>query len=385
MTYKFLKAAIILTVIFSFTSSCFASEASQAINNFAFNAGKIIAGDWQGSFFFSPYSIISAFGMAYAGAEGSTASEIEQALGISRDIHTSLGELISKLSKGGSVSSANRIWLKEDLKLRKKYTETLRLFYGSTVKKLDFKGETEASRKEINAWISGKTNGKINDLLQTLDPETRMAITNAVYFHSQWDKKFSKSSTRPEKFWQDSENSTEVPMMRQRDDFGYAEFDGIKIVRLPYEDWGLSMVVVLPPMENPDALKYIDAETFRHWLDAMSTYDVDLWLPKFKTEKRYELKELFGAMGVKLAFTDSADFSGITGDEALKVDAVIHQAFVNTDEEGTEAAAATAVMMLATSAMPVEHPKAEFHADHPFMYLIMDGNTILFMGYQSFR
>ena len=112
MTYKFLKAAIILTVIFSFTSSCFASEASQAINNFAFNAGKIIAGDWQGSFFFSPYSIISAFGMAYAGAEGSTASEIEQALGISRDIHTSLGELISKLSKGGSVSSANRIWLK---------------------------------------------------------------------------------------------------------------------------------------------------------------------------------------------------------------------------------------------------------------------------------
>ena len=387
MTFKALRAVMVLALVIGIASSSFASEASQAINDFAFNAGKIIAGDWDSDFFFSPYSIISAFGMAYAGAKGKTAGEIEAALGISRDIHVSLGDLVRDLDRSSYVSSANRVWLKEGLKLHRDYTDILRLNYNSRVKELDIKGETETSRKAINDWVSAKTNGRIQDLLQTLDPETRMVITNAVYFNAEWKAKFSKNATKPEKFYTDGESYTEVPMMRMREDCSFAEFDGVKVVMLPYKGYRLSMIAVLPPKENPDVLRNIDAETFSHWLDAMDTYDVDLWLPKFRTEKRYELKDVFEAIGIKLAFTNDADFSGMTCDEPLKADQVIHQTFIQVDEERTEAAAATAVPMLVGTAMPVQRPRAEFHADHPFMYFIRDNETgtILFMGYQTFK
>ncbi|MBQ3397780.1 MAG: serpin family protein [Synergistaceae bacterium] len=387
MTVKFLKAALVIAAVFSLASSAFASEASVAINNFAFNAGKIIMAGNSGDFFFSPYSIISAFGMAYAGAAGDTASEIEEALGITQGIHDSLGALTRNLDKSGYVSSANRVWLKEGLKLRNNYTDTLRLNYNSTAKELDIKKKTAESRTEINDWVSAKTNGKINDLLQTLDPDTQMVITNAVYFNAEWKRKFPKSATGKEKFYVEGERAKDVDMMKQRDDFSYSEVDGVKVVMLPYKGYKLSMIVALPSEDNPDAVKSADAETFAKWIDAMEMYDVDLWLPKFKTEKSYELKNVFEALGIKQAFTDDADFSGITGDEPLKADAVIHKTFIDVDEEKTEAAAATAIPMMVGSAMPIQRPFAEFHADHPFMYFIRDNETgtILFMGYQTFR
>ena len=386
MTAKFLKAALVIAVVLSLASSAFASEASEAINNFAFNAGKIIMAGNSGGFFFSPYSIISAFGMAYAGAAGETAGEIEEALGITQGIHDSLGALTRNLDKSGYVSSANRLWLKDGLKLRKNYTDTLRLNYNNTAKELDFKKKTEEARREINDWVSAKTNGKINDLLQNLDPATQMVITNAVYFNAEWRKKFPKSATGKEKFCTDTGRAKDVDMMKLRDDFSYSEVDGVKAVMLPYMGYKLSMIAVLPPKDNPDAVNSFDAETFAKWIEAMDIYDVDLWLPKFKTEKSYELKNVFEALGIKQAFTDDADFSGITGDEALKADAVIHKTFINVDEERTEAAAATAIPMMVGSAMPVQRPFAEFHADRPFFYFIIDNETraILFMGYQTF-
>ena len=385
MTEKFLRLLLVMAVIFSFASSVFASEASEAVNNFAFNAGKIIMENSSGNFFFSPFSIISAFGMAYAGASGDTANEIESSLGINQGIHESLGILARDLDESGIISSANRVWLKNGLKLRKTYTGILRRNYGSNAKELDMKGKTEASRKEINDWVSVKTKGKINNLLQSLDPETRMVITNAVYFNAEWRRKFSKSATKNEKFHTGAE-SKEVPMMRQRNDFSYYESDGVKVISLPYKAYRFSMIVVLPPEDKPEALKDIDAEKFSAMLGAMKEYDVDLRLPKFKTEKRYELKNIFESLGIKLAFTNDADFSGMTSDEKLKADAVIHQTFIEVDEERTEAAAATAMMMMVGSAMPVMKPFAEFHADHPFMYFIRDNESgaILFMGYQAF-
>ncbi len=146
------------------------------------------------------------------------------------------------------------------------------------------------------------------------------------------------------------------------------------------------MIAVVPVKGRPEALKNFDAVKFSELLGAMETYDVDLWLPKFKTEKKYELKDVFEALGIKQAFTNDADFSGITGDEPLRADAVVHQTFINVDEERTEAAAATAVTMMVGSAMPIQRPFAEFHADRPFMYFIRDDRTgtILFMGYQTF-
>ena len=388
MSAKILTAVLVFSMLFATGASAFASEASEAVNNFAFNAGKILMDGSDENFFFSPFSIISAFGMSYAGASGDTAREIESALGITQGIHSSLGELTRDLDKGKYLSSANRVWLRNGLSLRRDYSDTLSLCYNSKPCELDMKGHNEESRLEINNWVESKTNGKIKDLIRQLDPETRMVITNAVYFNAEWQKKFPKSATKNEKFFTVGENFSEVPMMKQRDDFMYAEVDGVKVIMLPYKDRRLSMIVALPSQkENADALKNLNAETFASWLESMRKYDVDLWLPKFKTEKRYELNKLFEALGIQLAFTNYADFSGITDDERLKIDAVIHQSFIDVDEDKTEAAAATAMVMLKATAMPEMKPFAEFHADRPFMYFIRDNQTgtILFMGYQSFK
>lgn len=383
MSTKILTAVLIFAM---FCTSAFGSEASDAVNNFAFKAGKILMDGSGENFFFSPFSILSAFGMSYAGASGDTEREISSALGITQGIHSSLGELTRNLDKSEYLSSANRVWLKSGLNLRQNYIDTLNLYYNSKPRELDMKGHNEESRREINEWVESKTNGKIKDLIQKLDPETRMVLTNAVYFNAEWRKKFPKSATKDERFFTGG-TFKPVPMMKQRDDFMYAEVDGVKVVMLPYKGRRLSMIVALPPKDNADALNNLNAETFASWLEAMRDYDVDLWLPKFKTEKRYELKELFEALGVRLAFTNYADFSGITDDEPLKADSVIHQTFIDVDEERTEAAAATAMMMLVGTAMPEKKPFAEFHADRPFTYFIRDNEsgTILFMGYQSFK
>ena len=311
---------------------------------------------------------------------------MEQALGFTPELHGELGNFVQDVTGSGSISSANRVWLNTGLTLRKEYQDDLYLYYRSRAEVLNITDEPEESRKVINDWVSGKTNGKIQDLLQKLDPTTRMIITNAVYFNAEWMYKFDKEATSPEKFT-DGEKVSEVPMMKINRNYSYGEFDGVKVIQLPYKERRLSMVAVLPPEDKPDALSGLDAETLTQWLGKLKTYKVDLWLPKFKTEKRYQLADMFKALGVRQAFTDAADFSGITESEQLKIDAVIHQTFIEVDEEKTEAAAATAITMVRATAMPPAlTPRAEFHADRPFTYFIVDNvtGTILFMGRQTF-
>ena len=394
---------IILTWFFIiiFLMSCmavakesFAMTANESINNFTFNAAKIMRND-SGEYFFSPYSILSAFGMVYAGAEGNTAREIEEALGFSADTHAELGNYLKDIENESALSSANRVWLRNGLTLKDAYKEILLLNYNSTAKELDFKNKTEDSRKTINKWVSDKTHDKIQELLKELDASTQMVLTNAVYFNAEWASKFSKSRTSKEDFFPGGCIVTKVDMMKKHGDFLYAERDGNKIIRLPYDGGRFSMIVFLPPKiagytgKLAEGAKFInlDAEVFSNLLSSMREYEVDLWLPKFKTEKRYELQDLFDALGVKLAFSNFADFSGITADEALKIDKVIHQTFIDVDEEKTEAAAATAITMVKATAMPpLDKPKAEFHADSPFEYFIVDDytKTILFAGRQTF-
>ena len=225
-----------------------------------------------------------------------------------------------------------------------------------------------------------------------------MILTNAVYFNAGWESKFNKKMTSKEKFYPGGCLVREVDMMKKRGDFLYAERDGNKIIRIPYEGGRFSMIIFLPPkvagysgtLELKDDVKFFELndENFNDLVSSMSEYNVDLWLPKFKTEERYELKNLFEGLGVKSAFSDFADFTGITKDEKLKIDKIIHKTFIDVDEEKTEAAAATAVTMIRATALPPmeEKKKAEFHADHPFMFMITDDytNTILFMGKQNF-
>ena len=211
-----------------------------------------------------------------------------------------------------------------------------------------------------------------------------MILTNAIYFNASWSEKFSKEKTTSKPFYYDGKNYTEVPMMMQENDFNYAEADGTKIIMLPYNGERFAMIIALPPANGDIEL---NADIFSGWMRSLRRYDVDLWLPKFRTEKRYELKDLCKALGINIAFSNFADFSGMTGDEKLKVDEVIHQTFIDVDEEKTEAAAATAMIMMKATAMPMEIPSAEFHADRPFLYFIIDtwNDTILFMGRQTFE
>lgn len=389
MTHRFLRVVLALTVILVFSTGAFALPytATEVINKFAFNAAKVL-GSKPGDFFFSPYSILSAIGMAYAGANTSTAQEFENVLGLSRTNQASFGDLIRDIEKSEFLSAANRVWLRNGLNLRQTYRDDISLYYGSTLGELDFENQTQESRKIINDWVSEKTNGRIKDLLQKLEPDIQMVLTNAIYFNAEWLNKFNAKSTAPKKFYIDEKNTTDVSMMRAYREYMFAADGDFKIIRLPYKGYRLSMIAVLTPKGLEDKLLTIDAETFMNWESSLTEYDVDLWLPKFKTEKRYEMKNLFKAMGVRLAFSNFADFSGITDDEKLKIDEVIHQTFIDVDEDKTEAAAATAVTMIRATALPVqEHkPKAEFHADHPFMYFIMDNytKTILFVGRQTF-
>lgn len=386
MTFKIMKVILILALVFAFSSQALALSASDSINNFAFNAARIIAKD-SGNYFFSPYSIISAFGMAYAGSAGDTAKEIESVLGFDSGVHDSIHELIYSLDDTKLITSANRVWLRNGLNLKDAYKNTLALNYSSTAKELDIENKTEESRKTINDWVSRKTNNRIQNLLAQLDPATQMIITNAVYFNAKWEHTFAKENTAAKPFHVNENKTVDVQMMIQNRDFDYAEIDGVKILRLPYKNGRLSMIAVLPPKDNPGVIDSLNAEMFMHWIKSLREYRVDLWLPKFRTEKKYQLADLFKSMGVNLAFSNNADFSGITDDEKLKIDAVIHQSFIEVDEEKTEAAAATAITMVRATAMrPKPKPKAIFHADRPFTYFIYDNRTgtILFMGRQTF-
>ena len=382
MTYKIFKAFLIFLMLIAFSRGALASQAVDAINNFAFTTAAKLEQN-SGDYFFSPYSIISAFGMVYAGSEGATAQEIEAALGISPDIHSELGELMTSLAESQAFFPANRVWLRTKLTILDEYKNILKNFYKSSLQELDFLNKTEESRKIINDWVSENTKGKIQNLLSNIEPDTQMILTNAVYFNAAWQERFNKKLTRQEKFFNDGKNFLMVDMMKQRDDFYYAELNGYKFVKLPYEDGRFSMVAVLPP----EGQENLSQEIFQRGLSSMKSYEVDLWLPKFKTEKKYELKELFESMGIILAFSNFADFFKITEQERIKIDAVIHQTFIDVDEEKTEAAAATAITMVRATAMP--RPKklrAEFHATRPFIYFIMDDQTgtILFMGRQKF-
>ena len=368
-------------LVLSLSSQALASSPADVINNFAFNAADLLS-KTESSYFFSPFSIISAFSMAYAGASGSTAKEIEHSLGFSWGLHSELGEFIRSITQTGQVSTANRVWLATDLELLNNYQDTLYLYYQARPSQLDFRNDTEHSRQLINKWASDNTNGKIPTLLDSLDPSTRMLLTNAVYFNAEWLCKFDRNDTSPEPF-SDNGKISQVPMMKQYDKFSYGEFDGVKVIRLQYKGRALSMIAVLPPEGQAFTL---DAQTLSRWMKSLRTYKVDLWLPKFRAEKSYTLSDMFNALGVSEAFTDKADFSGISKSEQLKIDEVIHKTFIDVDEEKTEAAAVTAIGLVGATAMPPQYPTAEFHADRPFTYFITDDRTgtILFMGRQTF-
>lgn len=376
--------------------------AIKSLNNFALKSAEFLnQNDNGGSFFFSPYSIISALGMTYAGAADETAKEFENILLFNPEIHAELGELTQVLTANLDgkddrplLTSANRIWVKKGLNLQKKFSEILLQNYKSSAARLDFQKRPELAKRIINKWVANRTNQRIQNLLDKIQPDTNIILTNAVYFNGKWADEFNEKLTQEKPFFITPENKINVNMMRRRAKMFYAEDKDIKILNLPYMG-RLSMILAMSLKPEDGAEKVINkfsaengTEIFNNFIKSLSEYDVDLWLPKFKTERRYELKNILKNLGLKSAFEDDANFSAMTSDEPLKIDSVIHQTFIEVDEKKTEAAAATAVTMVrVTATMPRPVPKAEFHADRPFVYFIIDAptNSILFMGMQNFK
>jgi serpin B len=342
--------------------------------------------------FFSPYSISSALAMTYEGANGETAEEMRNVLHFPEDnvaMRSSFAELYNLLNKPDKkykLSTANALWAEQTYNFLPEYLGLVEQYYGGKTTNLDFKTKTEKSRKIINKWVEDKTEDKIKDLIPKglLGTDTRLVLTNAIYFKGDWLNQFEKESTKDKEFFITTDNVVEVDMMAMfGESFNYGEADGVQILEMPYVGNDLSMLVILPKQGQMDKLEEdMTIENLMKWNSKLKKEKVNLFLPKFKFEIKTMLTKTLQEMGMPTAFSGNADFSGMDGIKSLQIDQVIHQAFVAVDEKGTEAAAATAVVMIESMApLEPEEPKL-FNADHPFIFMIQEKSTgsILFMG-----
>jgi len=390
-----MKKILVLILILPFiVTSILPEEAmqdlSQANTKFALDMYASLCQD-QGNIFYSPYSISTALAMTYAGACGTTKKEMAQALHfdiLEENIHPAFNQLqahLQNIQKEEPVilNSANALWVEKSYQLKKEYLDLNKKYYSANIFSVDFRNDPEKSRVKINDWVEDKTEEKIKDLLAqgTINDLTRLVLTNAIYFLGEWEKKFNPDATHESDFWLDETNKVTAPMMYQKDMFGYAAGDGLQILEMPYKGESLSMVVLLP--EKKDGLKELEGtlntENLDKWLAGLKTQKVETYFPKFKTTQSFNLNDILKSLGMKEAFTRSADFSNMEPRRELFISDVVHKAFVAVDEKGTEAAAATAVVMELAS-MPMDVPV--FKADHPFIFIIRERTTdsVLFMG-----
>jgi serpin B len=363
----------------------------------------------KGNLFFSPYSISAALAMTYAGARGETEAQMARVMHFpagpkvlpkdyqgpiqqgwdQQRFHSAFGAIIKDLNaKGGKgkyeLSVANALWGQKGYRFLAEFLELIEARYGGKLNEVDFLTATEAARQTINKWVEKETKDKIKELIKPgiLDKFTRLVLTNAIYFKGNWARQFKEEDTKEAAFTLLSGEKVDSPMMNQTAEFGYIETENFQGLELPYVDDELSMIILLPKEANglTGFEKSLTAENLSQWLAALHKRKVIVSVPKFKMTSEFSLADVLKQMGMEDAFSGKADFSGMTGKKDLYISAVIHKAFVDVNEEGTEAAAATAVVMRATAIRPEEIPV--FRADHPFLFLIRDNGSgsILFIG-----
>ena len=346
--------------------------------------------------FYSPYSISLALAMTYAGASGATEEDMAQVLhyvlgqeGTHRAFNT-LDQLLAGRGQQDDLDDesrfrlnlANALWGQHDYSFLASYLDKLAHNYGAGLRTLDFVGAPDQARLTINAWVEEQTEEKIRDLLPSgsITPDTRLVLTNAVYFYGAWMYPFEKTATKEGVFHLPNGESVATPMMQQTERLSYAEGRDYQAVELPYLGGELAMTILLPAEGRfAGFVESLDAQQLQAIVDALGRTEVRLSMPKFEYDAGLSLKDTLVALGLKNAFSSAADFSSMTGDRDLFIGDVYHKAFVSVDEEGTEAAAATAVVTQLTAApgLPVE-----VRVDRPFVFLVRDIQTgaILFMG-----
>jgi len=345
----------------------------------------------EGNLFFSPYSISTALALTYAGARENTEKEMAEVLCFTLDqkrLHPAFASIEARLKdiqKKGDVqlSVANALWPQKDYVFLKEFLELTKKNYGARITPLNYKIDHEAARITINKWVERKTNDKIKELIKRgiLDSLVRLVLTNAIYFKGNWADRFDKKLTEDAMFHLLPGKSIKVPMMNQKQKFGYAEHENLQILELPYVGEELSMLVLLP--KKVDGLTELEnkltADNLKKWTRHLGEREVWVFLPKFEMTSAFRLDKTLALMGMPDAFSMNADFSGMDGTKKLNISAVIHKAFIALDEQGTEAAAATGVV-IGVKSLP--RPAPVFRADHPFMFLIRENlsNSILFFG-----
>ena len=310
----------------------------------------------SGNLFFSPESISTALAMAYAGARGSTASEMAKTLDFTLPpdkLHPAMGAQLRDLNaphEGYQLSVANALWAQQGYTFLDDFLSLLKTDYGAGLNQVNFKGATEAARLTINQWVEQKTQDKIKDLLQpgALGSDTRLVLTNAIYFKGDWETQFEKAQTRDEDFHLSPAQKTTAPLMHREGRFSYFDGGTFQILEIPYQSKELSMIIFLP--KDAGGLSTLEqsltGSNLQQWLGKLASVPkVIVTMPKFKMTQQFELGSTLSAMGMPQAFSGSADFSGMTGHRDFAISNVIHKAYVDVNEEGTEAAAATAVTM----------------------------------------
>jgi len=362
---------------------------------FAFELYRALKGE-EGNLFYSPYSISLALAMTYAGARGETAEQMAATLQFLLEqerLHPAFNWLDAELASRGEgaagkdgegfrLNIVNAIWGQKDYEFLSDFLDVLAENYGAGLRILDFITETEASRLAINQWVSDQTEGRIEDLIPqgAIDALTRLVLTNAIYFNAAWENPFNEDMTADGPFYLLDGGQVIVPMMKQTEAFGYTEGEGYQAVELLYDGCELSMVVLLPEAGNFEAFEEeLQAQQVDAIINDLQDTQVTLTMPRFEFDSEFGLKDTLAGMGMPIAFSSSADFSGMTGNRELSISDVLHKAFVAVDEAGTEAAAATAVIMKLTA---VPEPPVEVTIDRPFIFLIRDIDTgaILFVG-----
>lgn len=366
---------------------------------FALSLYHLLSAENAANLFYSPYSISVALAMTYAGARGETEQQMANALRFSlpqEHLHpafNALDQQLTNLAHGTQVGEegegfrlhlANALWGQQGFEFLNEFLDTLGQNYGAGLRLVDFSANSEAARQVINQWVSEQTEQKIQNLIPqgVLNPLTRLVLTNAIYFNAAWQTAFLKEATSEEPFFLLNGEKVTVAMMKLNKSLLYAEGADFQLVCLPYEGGSIEMVVILPEAGQFEALRAkIDAAWLTEALAQRQSHTVDLSMPKFKVESDFRLVDALSALGMPAAFQpDQADFSGMDGRRDLYIGEVLHKAYVNVDEAGTEAAAATAVIMEMTAGLP-EQPVV-MTINRPFLFLIREvqSGTVLFVG-----
>jgi len=398
MIAKTIRTAVaVIFVVSYFVSSVFADENLANINSIV-NGNNLFALELyaklkkeKGNVFFSPYSISSALAMAYSGARGDTAEEMAKTLHFipgaenTNPVFAELNATLDEVQKQGNVKLliANSLWPQKGHPFLPEYISLMNRYYGVSVLPVDYFNAPEDARTRINGWVEAKTQGKIRDIVQKpLPVDTSLVLVNAIYFKGNWAHQFDPRRTSNADFLLLNGAKTQVSMMRQGGRFGYREINDAKLLELPYMGEQLSMIFILPN-ETTQLSKLEDELTsanLHSWLSGIKEQFVSVDLPKFKvTWGANDLIKPLKTLGMRKAFMPGADFSGMDGAKNLVIGALLHKAFVEVNEEGTEAAAASVVGMRFGSALRRSYT---FKADHPFLFVIRDNTTggILFLG-----